>query len=56
MKKTYLAFLLSFFFFCGLALGENFTVKLKSSIFVPQDNVFEEIYGEGFAFTRAALL
>lgn len=50
MKKTGFAFLLSFFFLCGLALGENFTVKLKSSIFVPQDNVFEEIYGEGLTY------
>ena len=48
MKKTGLAFLLSLFF-CGLALGESFTVKLRSSVFVPQDNFFEEIYGEGFA-------
>ncbi len=49
MKKTGLAFLL-FLFFCGLALGENFTVKLRSSIFIPQDNFFEEIYGEGVAY------
>jgi len=49
MKKTGLALLL-FLFFCGLALGENFTVKLRSGIFIPQDNFFEEIYGEGFAF------
>ncbi len=49
MKKTGFAFLLSLFL-CGLALGENITVKLKSSIFVPQDNFFEEIYGEGFAY------
>ena len=41
---------LFFLFFCGLALGESFTVKLRSSIFIPQDNFFEEIYGEGFAY------
>ncbi len=49
MKKTGIALFLSLFL-CGLALGEGFTVKLRSSIFIPQDNFFEEIYGEGFAF------
>lgn len=49
MKKTGFVFLLSLFL-CGVALGEGFTVKLRSSIFIPQDNFFEEIYGEGFAY------